>query len=153
MGKIYRYRGKLWAKAPRPAFASKDEHLRSKVKTALDWLIYHNKHYTTCFARDLEEDRSREAMLKKAAADMAKMLLVDGILYERTAKPEYHIQTFGCGNGDGTGLFVRYPARRDCGWHYPADMGREAVAKAKEIAKSRGDFADIKTYKPYIVCH
>lgn len=149
-GKIYRYKGSLWAKAKLPHLAEWPEY---KIKTALDWLVYWNKNGSRYFYYHDEEDRSRAAMVKKAKKDMAGYLLVDGELYERTRKPEYFILTFGCGNGDGTGLFVRYPARRDCGWHFPAEKGNEAVAKAREIAIGRHDFSSVKLFKPDIVCY
>ena len=152
-GKIYRYAGKLWAKVKMPNLP-KDELRRMRVKTPLDWLVYHNSHYSTYFAcKYYNTDTSRDGVLGMAKADMAKMILVDGELYERTAKPEYFILTFGCGNGDGTGLFVEYPARRDCGWHFPATKGAEAVAKAKEIAIGRRDFKCAEGFKPYIICY
>ena len=151
-GKIYRYKGKLWAKVKLTHLA-KEEQYKGKIKTALDWLTYWNRTGSVYFYYEYEEDKSRAAMVKKAKKDMSKFLLVDGVLYEKTVKPEYYIQTFGCGNGDGTGLFVSYPARRDCGWHFPADKGAEAVAKAKELAIGRRDFACAKTFRPYIVCY
>ena len=151
-GKIYRYKGKLWAKAKLPHLAEQPEY-KGKINTALNWLTYWNRIGSAYFYYAFEEDKSRAAMVKKAKKDMSKFLLVDGVLFEKTEKPEYFIQTFGCGNGDGTGLFVSYPARRDCGWHFPADKGAEAVAKAKEIAIGRRDFNCAKTFKPYIVCY
>ena len=153
-GKIYRYKGKLWAKAKLTPLA-KDEQYGGKIKTALDWLVYCNQYCSTYFFHRMwDKDSSREGVIKKAKKDMSKYLLVDGVLYEKlNGKPEYFILTFGCGNGDGTGLFVKYPARRDCGWHFPAEKGAEAVAKAKEIAIGRRDFDSAKTFKPYIVCY
>ena len=151
-GKIYRYKGKLWAKAKLTPLAKTGHY--PKIKTALDWLVYCRSHCSTYFYGRFDEGRSRADLLKKAKKDMANWLLVDGVLYEKlNGKPEYFILTFGCGNGDGTGLFVEYPARRDCGWHFPADKGAEAVAKAKEIAIRRRDFDSAKTFKPYIVCY
>lgn len=150
-GKIYRYKGKLWAKEKLTHLA-KEERYGGKIKTALDWLVYCNQHCSTYFYWSHDKDRSRSGMVKKAKKNMSKYLLVDGVLYEKTVKPEYFILTFGV-SGDGTGLFVEYPARRDCGWHFPADKGKEAVAKAKEIAIARHDFDSAKTFKEYIVCH
>lgn len=148
-GKIYRYAGKLWAKAKMPNLPREDLE-RYGVKSPLDWLVYSNRHYTTYFAGLFcDKDTSRETVLARAKSDMAKLILVDGVLYERTAKPEYHIQVFGL-PGDGTGLFVAYPARRDCGWHFPAAKGAEAVAKAREIAKRHGDR---EHFEEYIVCY
>lgn len=150
-GKIYRFAGRLWAKVKMPNLPD-DELKRMRVKKPLDWIIYHNSHYSTYFAcRFHDEDTSRDAMLGKAKRDMARFILIDGELYERTCRPEYWILTFGCGRGDGTGLFVEYPARRDCGRRFPATKGAEAVAKAKEIAKGRGD--EYRHFKPYIICH
>lgn len=152
-GKIYRYKGKLWAKAKLTHLA-KEERFGGKIKTALDWLVYCNSHCSTYFYWSHDKDRSRAGMVKKAKKNMANWLLVDGVLYEKlNGKPEYFILTFGCGNGDGTGLFVEYPARRDCGWRFPAEKGAEAVAKAKEIAIGRRDFDCAKRFKPYIVCY
>lgn len=148
-GKIYRYAGKLWANAKMPNLPKEDLE-RYGVKTPLDWLVYSNRHYSTYFAnRFWDKDSSREAVMARAKSDMAKLILVDGVLFERTAKPEYHIQVFGL-PGDGTGLFVSYPARRDCGWHFPATNGAEAVAKAREIAKRHGDR---EHFEEYIVCY
>ena len=150
-GKIYRYKGSLWTKAKLSSIANEPEY-KGKIKTALDWLVYWNKHGSAYFFNYYAVDKSRAAMIRKAKKAMSKYLLVNGVLYERTTKPEYFILTFGCG-GDGTGLFVKYPARRDCGWHFPATKGDEAVAKAKEIAMSRKDFDSVKLFKPYIVCY
>lgn len=151
-GKIYRYKGKLWAKAKLTHLAKKWRY--PKIKTALDWLVYCNSHCSTYFYWSFDKDKSRAGMVKKAKKNMANWLLVDGVLYEKlNGKPEYHILTFGCGNGDGTGLFVCYPARRDCGWRFPANKGKEAVAMAKKIAIGRRDFDSAKTFKPYIVCY
>lgn len=151
-GKIYRYKGKLWAKAKFPPGIKKDEYYKH-IKTPLDWLVHVNGECSTYFFyRMLDKDASRDCVVNRAKKDMAKRLLVDGVLYEKVTKPEYHIMTFGvC--GDGTGLFVRYPARRDCGWHFPADKGAEAVAKAKEIAISRRDFDDAKRFTADIICY
>lgn len=152
-GKIYRYKGKLWAKAKLHPIVSRDPEYNGSIKTPLDWLVYCNGHCSTYFfKRFWDKDSSRATVLKRAKKDMANRLLVDGVLYEKVSKPEYHIMTFGvC--GDGTGLFVSYPARRDCGWHFPAEKGAEAVAKAKEIAIARHDFKDAKTFKEYIKCY
>ena len=151
-GKIYRYKGKLWAKAKLNHLAQ-DEQYGGKIKTALDWLVYGNSHFSNYFYWSFDKDKSRAGMVKKAKKDMAKRLLVDGVLYEKlNGKPEYRIMTFGV-SGDGTGLFVEYPARRDCGWHFPAEKGKEAVAMAKKIAIGRRDFDCAKTFKPYIVCY
>ena len=148
-GKIYRYAGKLWAKAKMPNLPKEDLE-RYGVKTPLDWLVYSNRHYTTYLSGLFcDKDTSRETVLSRAKSDMSKMLLVDGVLYERTSKPEYFILTFGL-PGDGTGLFVKYPARRDCGWHFPATKGSEAVAKAREIAKKHGDN---EHFEEYIICY
>lgn len=150
-GKIYRYGGKLWFKAKMPNLPKEDIKLYG-VKTPLDWLLWIHAKSSTYFSTRYGsgEDATRTAMLGKAENDIAKYVLVDGILYEETSKPEYFIQTFGLGNGDGTGLFVSYHARRDCGWHFPATDGDKAVAKAREIAIRRRDFASAKTFKKYI---
>ena len=150
-GKIYRYAGKLWAKRKLDSYVKREY---KKIKTPLEWLIYHNMHYSTYFARRFsDKDYSREAVLKRAKDDLRKLILVDGELYEQTRKPEYFILTFGCGRNDGTGLFVEYPARRDCGWHFPATKGKEAVALANKIAKERGDTDDVGKFKPCIICY
>ncbi|MBO6031688.1 MAG: hypothetical protein J6Q22_09465 [Prevotella sp.] len=153
-GKIYRYGGKLWAKAKMPNLP-KEDLKRYKVKTPLDWLVWGNGNCSTYFSTRYGEgeNATRKAMVSKARKDVAKYILVDGELYEKTCKPEYFILTFGCGNGDGTGLFVSYPARRDCGLHFPATRGEDAVAKAKEIAIGRRDFNSVKNFKKYITVY
>lgn len=153
-GKIYRYKGKLWAKVKLSPNIRNDEKYSEVIHTAFDWLVYCNASFSTYFSSPYDRyGTGREDMIKKAKKDMAKLLLVDGVLYEKVEKPEYFIITFGGGNGDGTGLFVQYPARRDCGWRFPADKGKEAVAKAKEIAIARRDFNCVRGFKPYIVCY
>lgn len=153
-GKIYRYGGRLWAKAKMPNLP-KEDLKRYGVKSPLDWLLWTHANCSNYFSTRYGngDNATRTAMVEKAKKDMAKYILVDGVLYEKTSKPEYFIQTFGCGNGDGTGLFVSYPARRDCGWHVPATKGDEAVAKAKEIAIGRRDFDSARTFSKYIVCY
>ncbi len=153
-GKIYRYKGKLYAKAPMPNLHD-DDLKRMHIKTPLDWLVNHNGTYSTYFAsRWVDKDTTRESVLKRAKSDMAKLLLVDGELYERTTKPEYFILTFGLGNNHGgTGMFVAYPARRDCGWHFPAEKGEEAVAMANKIAAERGDTKYVGTFTADIVIY
>lgn len=154
-GKIFRYGGKLWAKSKMPNLPA-DELKRCNVATPLDWLVYHNRNYSTYFSSRTYfygEHAGREAVLARAKSDAAKYILVGGELFERTAKPEYFILTFGCGNGDGTGLFVKYPARRDCGWRFPANKGAEAVAFAKKIAIGRGDVDSARLFSAYIICY
>lgn len=153
-GKIYRYKGRLWFKAKMPNLP-KEDLKRYGVKTRLDWLLWafanSSAYFSTRYGNG--DNATRAAMVEKAKKDIAKYILVDGVLYEKTCKPEYFIQTFGCGAGDGTGLFVSYPARRDCGWHFPATEGDRAVAKAREIAIGRRDFASAKTFKRYITVY
>lgn len=153
-GKIYRLGRKLYAKAKMPNLP-KDELKRCGVKTPLEWRLYCNEKMSQYFScRYIDgEDATREAMIAKAKADISKYILVDGVLYEQTCKPEYHILTFGCGNGDGTGLFVSYPARRDCGWNFPATRGEDAVEKAKKIAIGRRDFNSVRNFKKYITVY
>lgn len=153
-GKIYRYKGSLWFKAKMPNLPMEDIK-RYGVKTPLSWLLWTHANSSTYFSTRYGhgDNATRAAMVGKAKKDIAKYILVDGVLYEKTSKPEYFIQTFGCGNGTGTGLFVSYPARRDCGWHFPATEGDRAVAKATEIALRRRDFADAKTFKKYITVY
>ena len=153
-GKIYRYGGKLWAKVKMPNLPE-DELNRMKIKKPLDWLVYHNGNHSTYFSSRFPdgEEYTRESMIARAKKDMAKLILVNGELYERTVKPEYHVMTFGCGNGDGTALFVGYPARRDCGWWFAAEKGKEAVEFQKKKARERRDFNCIGLYKPCIICY
>ena len=150
-GKIYRYGGKLWFKAKMPNLP-KEDLKRYGGQTPLDWLLWTHATSSTYFSTRYGsgDDAARAVMVGKAKKDIAKYVLVDGELYEETGKPEYVIQTFGVGNGDGTGLFVSYPARRDCGLRFSATDGDKAVAKAREIAIRRRDFASAKTFKKYI---
>ena len=153
-GKIYRLGRKLYAKTKMPNLP-KEDLKRYGVKTPLEWRLYVNEKMSLYFSSRFwnGENATREAMIAKAKADISKYILVDGVLYEQTCKPEYHILTFGCGNGDGTGLFVSYPARRDCGWHFPATRGDDAVAKAKKIAIGRRDFNSVRNFKKYITVY
>ncbi|MGN0130706.1 MAG: hypothetical protein ACI4CE_07460 [Methanomethylophilus alvi] len=151
-GKIYRYKGHLWAKER--LHPSIRDQFEGRIKTALDWLVFcHERYPNYAYPWMDTEERTKENTLKAARCALSRRILVNGELYERVTRPEYLIMTFGSGNGDGTGLFVEYPARRDCGWHFPAHKGDEAVAKATRIALGRGDVDSVKLFKKYIVCY
>lgn len=151
-GKIYRYKGSLWAKSKLTSIC-KELMWEKNIQSQLDWIRYFNLNHSWYFYREeLDGDCSMERVLKRAKKDMSNRILVNSVIFEKTVKPEYFVQTFGV-YGDGTGLFVCYPARRDCGWHFPATKGDEAVAFAKKIAMRRGDFDDTKRFKPLIVCY
>lgn len=154
-GKIYLYKGKLWAQAKfhNPSWA--EEH---GYKTPLDELIYQNEHCSTYFRFDYDrehrgKDTSRNGVLKDARADMSLYLLVDGILFERTSEPRYCIYTFGLGhNHGGTALSVDYQYNsnisKDC--YFSALQGEEAVVEAKKIALGRGDTESIGRFRAEI---
>lgn len=161
-GKIYFYDGKLWVKRKKPHI-SIIEALRErgyKIESALDLLIYSREHCSTYFLlswdREHGEDTSREAVIKRARADMRCIILVDGELYEQTTEPRYRVCTFGLGNNHGgTGLFVDYcynqNIRKDN--YFSALEGDMAVAYANDVAARRGDTKDVGRFEKMIVVH
>lgn len=158
-GKIYFYKGKLWAKRKAPNFST-IEDLRErgyKIESALDFLIYAAEHYSTYFFfswdRERGEDTSREAVIRRARANMRRVILVDGELYEQTAEPRYDITTFGLGhNHGGTGLFVTYHYNPNISKdrYFSALQGDEAVAYANLVAARRGDTDDVGKFEKMI---
>ena len=163
-GKIYFYKGKLYAKVKfRKDSWHKDIEEREgiSIETALDSLIWCNANCSTYFrsAFDREyrgEDTSREAVVKKARSGVKKYILVDGELYKQCAEPRYVINTFGLGhNHGGTGMFCEYHynpnIRKDN--YFSALQGEQAVAYANKVASQRGDTKDVGKFKPFIVCY
>ena len=160
-GKIYFYKGKLWVKRKMPNI-NIIEDLRERgyeVKSALDFLIYAREHCSTYFFsswdRERGEDTSRDAVIKRARADMRCVILVDGELYEQTAEPRYVVNTFGLGhNHGGTGMFVEYhynPNIRNDNYFSALD-GDAAVEYANKVA-GRGDTKDVGRFEKMIVVH
>jgi len=161
-GKIYFYKGKLWVKRKMPNI-NIIEDLRERgyeIKSALDFLIYAREHYSTYFFfswdRERGEDTSRDAVIKRARADMRCVILVDGELYEQTAEPRYVVNTFGLGhNHGGTGMFVEYhynPNIRNDNYFSALD-GDAAVEYANKVAARRGDTNDVGKFEKMIVVH
>lgn len=161
-GKIYFHRGKLWTKRKLPNI-SIIEDLRErghKVESALDYLIYASKHCSTYFYfswdRERGEDTSRNAVIKRARANMRCVVLFDGELYEQTAEPRYCVCTFGLGhNHGGTGLFVDYHYNDNLSKdsYFNANEGDLAVKYANFVAHRRGDTKDVGKFKPLIEVH
>lgn len=161
-GKIYFYKGKLWTKRKQPNI-NIIEDLRERgynIESALDFLIYACEHCSTYFFfswdRERGEDTSRDAVIKRARADMRCVILVDGELYEQTAEPRYCINTFGLGhNHGGTGMFVEYHynsnIRKDN--YFSALDGDAAVEYANKVAARRGDTNDVGKFEKMIVVH
>ena len=163
-GKIYFYKGKLYAKVKfRKDSWHKDIEGREgiSIETALDSLIWCNANCSTYFrfAFDREyhgEDTSREAVIKKARSGVKGYILVDGELYAQSAEPRYVINTFGLGhNHGGTGMFCEYyynpNIRKDN--YFSALQGEQAVAYANKVASERGDTKDVGKFKSFIICH
>lgn len=161
-GKIYFYKGKLWAKRKMPNInIIEDSRERGyEIKSALDFLIYAREHCSTYFFfswdRERGEDTSRDAVIKRARADMRCVILVDGELYEQTAEPRYVVNTFGLGhNHGGTGMFVEYhynPNIRNDNYFSALD-GDAAVEYANKVAARRGDTNDVGKFEKMIVVH
>lgn len=151
VGKIFFYRGKLWAQAKlrNPSWAEEQG-----FQSPLDELVYNHEHCSTYFRfhwdRECGEDTTRSGVIKKARADMRRYLLVDGVLYERVSEPRYCIYTFGLGhNHGGTSLSVdyRYNSNISKKRYFSALQGAEAVAEATRIALGRGDTESVHRFK------
>ena len=163
-GKIYFYKGKLYAKKEfhKDAWHKEiEESERLMFNNALDSLKWCNEHCSSyfrfAFDREYyERDTSREAVIKKAKDDIKKYILIDGELYEQSAEPRYVINTFGLGhNHGGTGMFCEYHYNPNISKdsYFSALQGEEAVAYANKVASNRGDTKDIGKFKPFIICH
>lgn len=154
-GKIYFYRGKLWAQAKLRNASWAEEH---GFQNPLDELIYNHEHCSAYFRFGFDrehygKDTSRQAVVEQANSDINRYLLVDGVLFEESAEPRYCIYTFGLGhNHGGTALSVNYGYNinisKDC--YFSALQGEEAVAEAKKIALGRGDTESVRRIKAEI---
>lgn len=156
-GKIYLYKGKLYAKTKfrKDSWYKEIEDREGiKINTALDSLIWCNENCSWYFYSRYDKDifgqgTSREAMIEKAKNDMKSRILVNGELYEICGEPQYTITTFGLGgNHGGTGMFCSYG-----NGEFNALQGAEAVAYANKVASGRGDTEDVGRFEAFIVCH
>ena len=154
-GKIFFYRGHLWAKAKRHC---PDYYEGEGCNTALDDLIWDHEHCSTYFRFDFDReskgmDTSRAAVVKQVRQDLRTYLVVDGELYSQSAEPRYVINTFGLGcNHGGTGMFVEYhynPNIRKENYFSALD-GDAAVEYANKIAAGRGDTKDVGKFHKMI---
>lgn len=147
-GKIYLYRGKLWAQAKLRNTAWAEEH---GFQNPLDELVYNHEHCSTYFRfhwdREEGKETTRDAVIKKARADLRAYMLVDGVLYSRVSEPRYCIYTFGLGhNHGGTALSVDYHYNPNISKtrYFSALQGAEAVVEATRIAQGRGDTESVR---------
>lgn len=156
-GKIYLYRGKLWAQAKLRNTAWAEEH---GFQNPLDELVYNHEHCSTYFRfhwdREEGKETTRDAVIKKARANLRAYMLVDGVLYSRVSEPRYCIYTFGLGhNHGGTALSVDYHYNPNISKtrYFSALQGAEAVVEATRIAQGRGDTESVRRFKAGIVVH
>ena len=154
-GKIYLYHGKLWAQAKLRNTSWAEEH---GFQNPLDELVYNHEHCSTYFRfhwdREEGKETTRDAVIKKARADLRDYLLVEGVLYNRVSEPRYCIYTFGLGhNHGGTSLSVDYHYNPNISKsrYFSALQGTEAVEGANRIAQGRGDTKDVGRFKPEII--
>lgn len=165
-GRIYFYKGRLWALARMRHICCGGEE-KHGYHTPLEALVWWREHgsayFSSRFHRNTEskKDITRGWLIKKARADMRHYLLVDGELYRQVSEPRYCIYTFGLGhNHGGTALSVDYQYNPNISKqrYFSALQGAEAVAEAKKIALGRGDTesihrfkADIEVFMPELV--
>ena len=156
-GKIYFYKGKLWAQAKLRNTSWAEEH---GFQNPMDELVYDHEHCSTYFRfswnRENGQETTREAVIKQARADLRNYLLVDGVLYNRVSEPRYCIYTFGLGcNHGGTALSVTYRYNHNISKtrYFSALQGAEAVVEANQIAQGRGDTKDVGRFKADIIVH
>lgn len=151
-GKIYFYRGKLWAQAKLSDPNWAEEH---SFQNPLDELLWRHEHCSTYFRFSWDREHhgretTRDAVIKKARNDLRSHLLVDGVLYDRVAEPHYCIYTFGLGhNHGGTALSISYGYNINISKdrYFSALQGMEAVAEANRIAQERGDTNNVGKFK------
>lgn len=153
-GKIFLYNHKLWVKR-------KPEVVEGKSYTPLEWLKNCREKGSCYFRTEFDRiyhgmDTSREAVVKQARKDMQGLILVDGDLYEQTPEPRYVVMTFGLGyNHGGTSLCVTYHYNPNLAKsaYFSALQDKEAVARAKEVAATRGDTESIPRIKAELIVH
>lgn len=158
-GKIFAYKNRLWTRAKLIVNETIAEEYG--FKTALDELLWGFEHSSRFFRDEFDrkyggKPTDRDSVVKAVRDVLAKYMVVDGELFERTAEPRYVINTFGLGhNHGGTGLFVEYGYNTNIRKenYFSALDGDAAVAYANKIAARRGDTNDIGKFHKMIVVY
>ena len=162
-GKIYSYNNSLWYKEKMPNENIVEDLAERgfQIQSALDYLIYCNKHCSAYFRfswdREVKgEDTSRDGVINAAQTDMNCYILVDGELYVVSSEPRYVVNTFGLGhNHGGTSMFVEYgynPNIRKENYFSALDS-EKAIAYANKVAVGRGDTNDVGKFKKLITVY
>lgn len=160
-GKIYEYKGTLYAKVNDEYFLN-DMKERGMVEIntplkALKYRLENNGVSLTSFDREYSNAKTdKQAAKNLVRKSLKRFLIIDGELYEVTNEPRYCIVTFGLGhNHGGTGLFCNYNYNPNISKqnYFPADKGKEALAYFKKVALRRGDTKSINLYNEFIIVH
>ena len=166
---IYLHKNKVY----KPVFFNAnlwDNH--KDITNALESLVYIHLNCSTYFAKTINwtpnfnyEDKSqyetKKQIIKRIKKDLGKLLIIDGILYERCDLPYYYVTTFGWGNNNGgTGLMIDFTKNYKkvkkilgdkCFTPYTYE---QANKKAIEVATNRGDTEDVaRGFNQSIICH
>lgn len=116
------------------------------------WIWVH-PYYNGCRWNGDIGDETTKAKIKKSAK---KLLVIDGMVFEKTTEPIYNITTFGC--NDSAGMFVTY-ADKDSkqGCNFSALEREECHNELKRILSysremyDNSDSYDIKVFAPEYV--
>ena len=158
---IYAYKGHLYQEREEYPDFLKENNLN----TPLEALVYSHKNCSEYYARTKHYDvknicapeniETREEIIKRLRNDLRNLLIIDGVLYERTVCPMYRLVTFGLG-GCGTSLSLthyRYPRNAKVGMrglYWSALDYEQAIKKANEVAAERGDTQDVGKFKKLV---
>lgn len=82
---------------------------------------------------------SDEAYYQKAKDHYQRFLIIDGIVWEETAEPGYHVSTLGLGGMNGSSVSLGVSTRKDHGTLFRADEFEDALAWARTLADERRD--------------
>lgn len=87
-------------------------------------------------------------------ASYARLLIVDGQVYEQVSEPVYEVVTFGLGHNHASTALMVVPSPSNMPHVYPATDLPEAIAGAVAVATNRGDtysVAQIQATDPIVV--
>lgn len=99
---------------------------------------------------------NRERVRRQVLASASDLLVVDGMIWQKTTEPMYVVMTFGLGcNHGGTAVMTSggYNGNINKGRYFRADQLDAALAAGAKIAEARGDTNDLpmKAHKVYEV--
>lgn len=115
--------------------------------------IYGNSHYNAARWSGVIGDASFKADIRKRAKEL---LVIDGMVFERTTEPVYNITSFGC--NDSAGMFIeykdKYSTQKRCYSALEREECHEELKRILSFCRSKYDNSDsyhIKVVAPEYV--